>query len=164
MGDARRRVEETNEKFVDICVGLDDKIGQTQTAVEANIAATASRLEQALGALESRTEANDQAVEGRLRDLVEQHSSRCDAEIGDSRTFLVAGSALFAIGGATAQLEVAAGGGLVDETLGYELRDHGRAALSLLLLTAAAFLRLALPALLLLVPALSLRPAAPQHA
>ena len=81
MGDARRRVEETNEKFVDICVGLDDKIGQTREAVEANIAATASRLEQALGALESRTEANDQAVEGRLRDLVEQHSSRCDAEI-----------------------------------------------------------------------------------
>ena len=53
----------------------------------------------------------------------------------------------------TRLLQVVAGGGVVNEAVGYELRDHGLAALPLLF-------RLTLPALLLLLPALGLRPVA----
>ncbi len=80
-GDACQRVSECNKKFVDICVGLDDKIRHTQDDLHAHVVSAAQELAEELGALETRTESNAADLEQRLSSQTAQVDSKLDSDL-----------------------------------------------------------------------------------
>jgi hypothetical protein len=83
-GDACQSVSECNAKFVDICVGLDDKIRHTQEELEGHISSAAQALAAELNALESRTEAHAAELEQRLAAATADLASKSDSDLADA--------------------------------------------------------------------------------
>lgn len=80
-GDACQRVSECNKKFVDICVGLDDKIRHTQDDLHDHVVSAAQELAEELGSLETRTESLAADLEQRLSSQTAQLDSKLDSDL-----------------------------------------------------------------------------------